>query len=191
MSKGQFEVTQVDEFAERKTRRWKVAGLAVASLAILVAGIATAWYLTPPPMPTTLEQSQALAQSIRFHRLSDEQKQPYLDRIREQFGSLDRDARRALLNEDERLRTLMRSAWFQMFEQRVRQFGLADQEERRQMVEQFSQMRRRSGPDRRPQRNWDPAAMRNRMSDRLANGNPQVTAYIGEMVRERRRQRGE
>lgn len=90
---------------QRKRRYVALAGLC------LIAGLTTfglVWYLTPPPLPETLEAAEALVESPRFQRLSARDKQPYYDVIREQFGSLDPAERARLVEESKRLREAMR-----------------------------------------------------------------------------------
>ena len=97
-STNQFTVTERDLPAERRQRLRRVAAPAAAALAVLLTGLAGAWYLTPPPLPTTFEEAQRVVDSPRFQRLSRERRQPYLDVIREQFGSLDPAERQAILD---------------------------------------------------------------------------------------------
>ncbi len=187
-----FEVAEVDVKKERKTRTLRQ--LAVASvLAVLIGGAAgAAWYFTPPELPTTPEQAKAVLESPRFARLSKEQKQPYLDTIRESFGSLDDAQRRELMRTDE-----MRNAFQNEMENRLRAFALADEAERQKMFEEGMRMMRGTpgmggppgGPRPEGDRPRDESAMRDRMSDRLANGNPQTQAFMSEVFRRIREQR--
>lgn len=125
-----FQVSEIDEAGDRR-RRMRRAGLwsCLGGLALAVGGTLT-WYLTPPAMPTTLAQAQALVSSPRFTRLSKKQKQPYQDVIREQFGSLDREKRRAMARENQELAQALREARHVQMEAFARKFALADPSER-------------------------------------------------------------
>lgn len=95
-----FTVSDHDVAAEQRVRRWKVAACVAAALAVLTAGAGGAWYLTPPPLPESIAEADALVASARFKRLGREEQRPYLDVIREQFGSLDAEQRRTMRNSE-------------------------------------------------------------------------------------------
>ncbi|MEM8783719.1 MAG: hypothetical protein AAGE65_12810 [Planctomycetota bacterium] len=188
---GRMRVEEVDEIGQRRRRRLLTAALATASVVALAAGGFFAWYLTPPAMPTTAEEAIAVAKSPRFARLSKEQKQPYFDVFREQFG-LNPELRQVWRNDPE-LRDASREMWRDMMRQRMNAFMLADFEEQQAMVEQSPfgrRPRRAEGEGRNEDRpRPDAAAMRDRVSDRISNGNPQMGAAMGEMMQMRRQQR--
>jgi hypothetical protein len=185
-----FEVHEVDTKKERKSRLIKRL-LVGSAVAVLVGGAAASWwYFTPPAMPTDLASAKQVLESPRFKRLSKAEKQPYFDVIREQFGSLDPEQRRELMRTDG-----MRDMWRGEMENRLRAFALADEAARQKMIEEGMAMMR--GMDNRPREPRpegerpprDPSAMRDRMSDRLANGNPQNQAIMSEIMKRIREQR--
>lgn len=181
-------VADHDVAGERRGRRLRVAAGVLVALAVLVAGAAGAWYLTPPPMPATLAEADALVVSARFERLSDDEKQPYWDVIREQFGSLDPEQRRAMRGSEaaRAARGRERDRW-------IGAFSLMTHEQRQALVSMWGG--RPGGPggpgrpggrpggggeDRGERGNRGPS--RERLSERMQNGNAQTMANIGEMV---------
>ena len=193
---GNLSVADHDVAGERRGRRLKVAaGLAVALL-VLVAGAAGAWYLTPPPMPTTIAEADALVASPRFHRLSKDQREPYLDVIREQFGSLDPKQRRAMRGSE-----AARAARSRERDERMAAFSVMTYEERQAMESPWGGRggrgsgggggpggpRPEGGADRGDRGDRGPS--RDRLSDRMQNGNAQTMANIGEMVNQMRERR--
>jgi hypothetical protein len=181
-------VEAVDEAAERRRRRILTAALSTVAAVVLVGGSVLAWYLTPPAMPTSAEEAMAVAKSPRFTRLSAEDKRPYHDVFREQFG-LDPNLRR-VWRDDPELRDAARDMRREMRDERLTAFMLADFEERQAMAQ--------DRPERRPRGDGagrggppDAASARERVSERIANGNPQMGAARGEMIRSRpERERG-
>ncbi|MEM7578051.1 MAG: hypothetical protein AAF328_11335 [Planctomycetota bacterium] len=193
---GRMQVAEVDESGQRKRRRLWIGILATGSVAVLAGGAVLAWYLTPPAMPTTAEEAVAVAKSSRFARLSAEQKRPYFDVFREQFG-LNPELRQVWRSDPE-LRDASRDMRRAMMNQQMNAFMLADFEEQQAMIAESPFGRPRGGdggggeggrPDRGGEGRPDAAAMRDRMSDRISNGNPQTAAAMGEMMRARRAQR--
>ena len=195
MSKFNMTVQAVDAAADRRKKTIKAVGFTSIAVMVLATGGFLAWYLTAPPMPATLDEAIALANSPRYKRLSDEQKQPYLDVIREQFGSLDREQRRAMIGDDEDARDMARDAMRAMMMQMMKNYGAASYEERQAMAAQMPG--RRGGPPggggegrgggERGGR--DAGQMRNRISDRMANGNAQAMGTIGLMIQDMRKNR--
>jgi hypothetical protein len=202
MSKFRMTVEPVDVPAERRRKITRVTVLALTAAVVLGGGAFTAWYLTPPALPTTIEEAVAVASSPRYKRLSDKQKQPYLDVVREQFGSLDREERRAMIGRDEDTRDMARDAMRSMMRQYMKSYGAATYEQRQAMLQSMSWGRPGGEPrggEGRGERGeggeggrggWrgDPGQMRNRISERMANGNAQAMSTIGVMISERRAQ---
>jgi len=194
MSKFNMTVQEVDTAAERRKKAVKAVGFTCLSVMVLAAGGYLAWYLTAPALPTTLEEAIAVANSPRYKRLSDEQKQPYLDVIREQFGSLDREQRRAMIGDDEDARDMARDAMRAMMMQMMKNYGAASFEERQAMAARMPGRRGgegrggegRGGGERGGR---DAGQMRNRMSDRMANGNAQAMGTMGLMIQDWRKKR--
>ena len=140
-----FQVSEVDEAGDRRRRVRRAALWSSLAVVTLAVGGGLAWYLTPPAMPTTVAEAEALVKSPRFTRLSKKQKQPYQDVIREQFGSLDRDARRAMAEENRELAQALREARNVQMEQMLRKIALASPAERPALMEEMQQQRGR-GP---------------------------------------------
>ncbi|MEM8738310.1 MAG: hypothetical protein AAGG38_07520 [Planctomycetota bacterium] len=138
-----FESQPVDERADQRRRRIKLAGGLFLAAVVLGAGLGARWYFTPPPMPTTLDEARALVNSPRFDRLHKAQKQPYYDVIREQYGSLNRAERRRLREENEKLAEAMREARTVQMRQWVAAYARKSPEEREALIATF----RRGRPD--------------------------------------------
>ena len=85
-------------------------------------------------------------------------------------------------------RDAMRAMWME----RMNAFGAATYEERLAMMEQMPERPRRPEGQRGEAERGegrDSGGMRDRMSDRMANGNAQNMATMGEFIRSRRAQR--
>ena len=194
---GGISVSDHDLAGERRARRLKAGLVIAAALGVLSLGAAGAWYLTPPPMPGTLAEADALVTSPRFTRLDAEQRQPYLDVIREQFGSLDPERRRAMRDGE-----AARMARGQERDERMAAFSVMTYEERQAMGSPWGNRGDRPGRSGGPgspgaggrpggegeRRGGGPS--RERLSDRMQNGNAQNMANIGEMVNHMRDGRG-
>ncbi|CAN0462158.1 unnamed protein product, partial [Ectocarpus fasciculatus] len=100
--KGKMRVEAVDVEGQRRRKRIVTSLLLAVSIVVLAGGGYFAWLLTPPAMPTTAEEVEMVLKSPRFQRLSKEEKQPYYDVVREQFG-FNRELRQ-VWREDEELR---------------------------------------------------------------------------------------
>jgi len=170
----------------------KLAVLITVAVVALIGGGLYAWYLVPPPMPTTVEEATALLKSDRFQRLSDHEKRDYHDRIAELFGPLDRDQRRQLMRDND-LRDARRDMFRRMMVQRARAFALADEAKREAMIAEdlarFEAMRgqrpKRPEQGERPERSEEQRAergreRRDRIEDWVNNGNGQDWALIRE-----------
>ena len=196
-----LQVRDVDESAERR-RWWLTRGAAGAAAVLLVAGAAAAaWYLAPPAMPETIEEATALVESRRFQRLSNLEKQPYHDVIREQFGSLDRQQRRAMRQENEALAEAAGEGWARQMKAMAIAYANADEAERARMEAGFRAMRprgerpRNDGERQRPRGDGgnggddgnDPDRrnrVRDHINDRLTNGDAQMNQLFGEFMKE-------
>lgn len=210
---AQIKVQEVDVKAERRRKRLKVGGAVLASAVLLGTGIGAAWYFTPPAMPTTIDEARAMVNSPRFERLSKQQKQPYYDVIREQYGSLDRDARRAMRDEDEKLRETMREARTIQMREMMVEAARGDGEMQMPFGPPRGDRPRgdQPGPGGPPgggdgggggdqpraerpeptdeQRAERAERMRDHISDRMANGDAQLNQLMREMFSQRREQR--
>lgn len=177
---GNFHSQPVDVEKETRSRRVKTAVLAFVSAGVLVGGAAMAWYLTPPALPESEEQALRVMKSARFARLSADAKEPYYDIIREKWG-MNPDFRRQWF-EDEDLRDAGREMFMQMMNERLDAYMLAGFEERKDMMPPM--MGPPPGMGNGPPLNMpNQGQMRERMSERLSNGNSQRGAAMGEMIR--------
>lgn len=194
-------VQEVDVKAERRKRRLKIGAISLGAVVVLVGGSGMAWYFTPPALPGTIEEARAVVESPRYERLSKAQKQPYLDVIREQFGSLDRDARRAMMDENEQMRDALRASRDAEREAFTKAYVLATPQEREEMVPERDAGRgdrpRGAPPEGGPEggdRGGDGGGERRgpsneRVNDRATNGSAQNSQLRSEMRSERRKQR--
>lgn len=132
MSTKQAHGMSVSEVDTKRERRRKVV-LSVLALVLLGAiggGAAYGWwYFSPPPMPESPEEAVAVVQTPQFKRLSAEEKMPYLDRIREQWGSADPEQQRVMrerMENDEEAQNAMRDAMRTAMERNVRNWARSD-----------------------------------------------------------------
>ncbi len=201
-------VREVDERRERRSRWLK---LGVGTLGLLIVGGAAGlgwWYLSPPAMPDDYEAAQAMVQTARFERLSAEEKKPYYDRIREQWGSLDPEKKRELRRDE-----AIREARDAERDDLTRRYALASEAERAVIAAEMMQQWQGRRPSRdtastqprergngeaasreRPEPTAEEQADRrqrglDRANDHLANGNPQLQAWRWEMMRQWRGRR--
>lgn len=195
-----FEVSEVDEAADRRRRVRRAAFWSALGVLTLAVGGGLAWYLTPPAMPTSVAEAEALVSSPRFTRLSKKQKLPYQDVIREQFGSLDREKRQAMARENEELAAALREARNVQMEAFLRKFALAPPAERPGMMAEMWQQRRGrpgggsggngggrpSGDGPSPER---AERIRDRIGERITEGSSQTSQLMGEMFSSMRQQR--
>ena len=197
-----FQVAEVDIKAQRRRRRLKTLSAAVGGTLLLAAGLGAGWYLTPPAMPTSLDEARAMVQSPRFTRLSQAEKRPYLDVIREQYGSLDRDQRRALRESDDQLQETLREARTVMMREML--VGAAQAGGEMQMPwgprggdrglrdnnDNGEEQARPERPERpeptEEQRAERAERMREHIGDRMANGDAQMNQLMREMFANRR-----
>ena len=162
-------------------------------------------------MPASIAEADALVASARFQRLSRDEKRPYLDVIREQFGSLDPEERRAMRGSD-----AAREARSEMRDQMMAAYSVMTYEQRQAMGNPWGG---RGGGGGRPEggrpggdrpegdrsgggegrggggggdgeggggerRRGGPS--RERLSDRMQNGSAQNMANVAEMVNQMR-----
>ncbi|WP_428389726.1 hypothetical protein [Mucisphaera sp.] len=187
------------------TKTYAVAGgLLVLAVLTVCAGIYVYRAMQPLPMPETAEDVIAVLSDTRFKDLPDDRRAAYTQRMWEITQSLDRDQRRGLfeaMRENDVARDNSRMAREQMMVGMARQFAMADEAEREQILAgveaMFEGMRRPrgEGPSRgdRPEGGGDRSSRqeerRNRFNERAATGNPQDSAMIREFfvaLRERR-----
>lgn len=181
-------------------RNAKRVALPVAALIVLSIGGYQAWLRTPPAMPESADDVEALLASDRYTRLSNADKRPYQERMNEMWGGLDADERRRLGeqlkdNPDARQQAMeqgMRSMYTTMI---LRQ----DKAARDAMLDMM--INRMESPDARQRRQ---AQMANRDKEKeqqmveqmhgwLDKGDPQTMGYGSEffkLLQDRREERG-
>ena len=187
-----------------KTKLIKLVLLPLLALAALVFGGYQAWLRTPPAMPETVDDVEALLNSPRYARLSNTDKRPYQERMNEMWGSLSKEDRKWLGeqledNPDARqeameqgIRTMYRTMIIQqdeaarnaMLDMIINQMESAEGRNRRQ-----EDQARRDTPEGKEQEEQG----RRRMLDWLDKGDPQAMGYGSEffkMLQNRRKERG-
>ena len=187
-----------------KTKLIKLVLLPLLALAALVFGGYQAWLRTPPAMPETVDDVEALLNSPRYARLSNTGKRPYQERMNEMWGSLSKEDRKWLGeqledNPDARqeameqgIRTMYRTMIIQqdeaarnaMLDMIINQMESAEGRNRRQ-----EDQARRDTPEGKEQEEQG----RRRMLDWLDKGDPQAMGYGSEffkMLQNRRKERG-
>jgi hypothetical protein len=200
----------------RKTKKnIAVAALCIVALLVLAAGFGVRWYLTPPPMPDTVDEAMALQSSPRYARLTDAQKERYTQRMQQIMEKLSDEQRRELF-EKSRDNPALRAAGGQMMQQmmfaRAEAFVRASPEERvRQLDQEIDRMQamrkmfaslpsmgapppgfpRPPGSSRPP--GAPPADFIQRAQEGIQKGDPQRQAYMTEFftaLRQRALDRG-
>lgn len=200
-----------------KTKTKKIIGtsaLAVVAAAVLTTGIYMVWLRIPPAMPENLDDAALVLSSSRFQRLPADRKLAYAERMRELAMDADEAERRAFWDQargNEELRQEMRDIMREQLIQRARQYALATEAERDQMIFQmmadFQQMRGQWRQNRENQNEQSPreemtekeraerrAERRERMVDSMehtaATGNPQDQQLVVEMFQSIRQKFG-
>ncbi|MBX2850204.1 MAG: hypothetical protein KTR15_00495 [Phycisphaeraceae bacterium] len=187
-----------------KSKLIKLVLLPALALTALVFGGYQAWLRTPPAMPETADDVEALLTSRRYARLSNTDKRPYQERMNEMWGSLSKEDRKWLGeqlkdNPDARqeameqgIRTMYRTMIIQqdeaarnaMLDMIINQMESAEGRQRRQ-----DDQARRDTPEGKKQEEEG----RRRMMDWLDKGDPQTMGYGSEffkMLQDRRKERG-
>ena len=113
----------------------KVLALVVVAALVFSAGVAyTYWPTGMPDMPETMEDVPALLESRAYANLSPDQRRPYVQRVSELMRTSDREQRRELMQSSDASRDAMRDMFRQMMLDRAKQFALADDATKRQMI---------------------------------------------------------
>lgn len=123
----------------------------IAGAAVLVGGAITAYRMTPPGMPGTVEEGLATVGTPRFDRLPDYRKEEYLEHMRSLMENMDQQRREELISQvrgDEQMRGILRRVAFSGMMKQVEQYAQADPQERLRIIDEFIDMRqqRRGGP---------------------------------------------
>lgn len=115
----------------------KVLALVVIAAVVLSSGLAyTYWPTGMPVMPETMADVPTLLESRAYSNLTPEQRRPYVKRVSELMRNSDREQRRELMQNSEQSRDAMRDMFKQMMVDRAKQFALADDAARAQMLAQ-------------------------------------------------------
>ncbi|MEO1237074.1 MAG: hypothetical protein AAFX76_09825 [Planctomycetota bacterium] len=183
---SKIQVQEIDVKAERRRKTMRATFVSAGAIAVLGVAAGAAWYFTPPAMPETIEDAQALVESSKFARLTKQEKQPYLDVIREQFGSADPDTRRQLIRENEAMRDALRASRNAEREAFIKQYVLASPAERDELMQEMRERRAERG-DRGERGNRGNGPSDERINDRATNGSAQNSQLFGEMRMQRRR----
>ena len=138
--------------ADRLKEHPKVLALVVFTAVVLSAGVAyTYWPAGTPAMPETMEDVPALLESSAYKNLSREQRRPYVQWVSELMHEADREQWRAVMQNSEQSRDVMRDMFRQMMLDRAKRFALADEATRAQMIAEdrarMQQMGGRRGPE--------------------------------------------
>ncbi len=180
--------------------------LVLVASGVLGAGIYVTRLVTPPPMPQTIDDALAVIKSPRFTRLPVDRKLSYAERFRQLVRDLDEQQRRQLweqFRQDEALRQAQRDLMQQMMIERARQFAMAGEAQRQQILDQFiGRMQAGRGrwggrgdrertPEEQQRRDQWRDRMMTSMQERAATGNPQHDAYVGEFFKAMRSRRAE
>lgn len=113
----------------------KVLALVIFAAVVLSSGLAyTYWPTGMPTMPETMADVPTLLESRAYANLTPEQRRPYVERVSELMRESDREQRRAVMQNSEQSRDAMRDMFRQMMVDRAKQFALADDATRAQMI---------------------------------------------------------
>lgn len=127
----------------------KVIGLFCIATLVLVAGLAVAyWPTSPPPMPDSMDDVKTLLASNKYERLSKAQKEPYQERAREIMSTANGEQKRDLMK-DESTRDATREMFKQMILAKAKEFALADDNRKQQMIQEAQPMMKAMGGGRR------------------------------------------
>lgn len=178
--------------------------LPIAAVVVLSMGVYQAWLRTPPALPQTVEDVEALFNSPRYARLSDKEKRPYQERMNEMWGSLSKEDRKRLGeslqdNPDARqealeqgIRTFYKTMIYQ--QDKAARNAFLDM-----MIDQMESTEgKRQQQDQKAARNTPEGKEREkenmaRMYDWLDQGDPQTMGYGSDffkLLQERREERG-
>ena len=121
--------------AQAASRKKKImtAVLSVAAVGVLCAGAYMTWLMTPPGLPSTLDEAIAMMKSARYQWLSPERKEQYQIRVRELMEGMNDDERGEFMRtnmRDREVRREMFGGMRAMMEKRTREFARATPEER-------------------------------------------------------------
>lgn len=187
-----------------KAKIIKLVLLPLLAITALAFGGYQAWLRTPPAMPETADDVEALFENPRYKRLSKVEKRPYQERMNEMWGSLSKEDRKRL---GKRLKDNP-DARRQAFEQGMRamyktMFLQQDEAQRNAMLDVIiNQMESAEGKRRRqadlaardtPEGKEREAEAQRRMFEWLDKGDPQTMGYGSEFfkkLQERREERG-
>lgn len=183
-------------------RKIGIAMLTLVASGVLAGGIYLVWLRLPPKMPANVQEAMALMNSPQYRRLSEQERQPYLERMRQLGESLTAEERKALWEKgrnDPEFRKNAREAQSNVMLQRAREFAQADSVTRRNILDKIiamQEMAPRGGggnPGPRPGNDANRQERQKWFQDRIEHGNPQAQAYMSEFFKaliERRKDLG-
>jgi len=181
-------------------KKWITMSFALLLAAgVLAGGIYLTWLRTPPPMPANVDEAIKVLSSPQYSRLSEAERQPYIQRARELGEKLSGEERSAMwkrANEDPEFRKNARDVQNDVMLQRAREFAKADPAKRKQIINTMVMMEMAAraagkmppGP-RGGGGGGDANAAQRRaerkkwMQDKIENGNPQSQAYMSEFFK--------
>jgi len=187
-----------------QNKKIKLVLLPMLAIAALAIGGYQAWLRTPPAMPETVDDVEALLDSDRYARLSNIEKRPYQERMNEMWGKLSKEDRKRLGEALEDNPDARQDA----FEQGMRTMYktmIIEQDEaaRNAMLDMMiDRMESAEGKRRRqedlasretPEGKKREAEARARMFDWMDKGDPQAMGYGSEffkLMQQRREERG-
>lgn len=185
-----------------KNKRLLVILLPAFALASLGVGGYLAWLGTPPAMPETVEEIEALLLSDRYQRLTNAEKRPYQEHINEMWGRLSKADQERLMKyvranpetQEEAMQGFVRTFYGALSQDEAVRNAMIDMvinqmespQGRRHRAEQEA---RRSTPE--GQEHEEEA--KRKFFGWLDKGDPQTMGYGSEIMKffqERRKQRG-
>lgn len=121
-------------------KKWiSISVLVVLAITAVSAGGYYTWLHTSPPMPATTEDAMALVKSARFQRLSEAEREPYVERMRELAENMTPEQREKgweMMRADPELRKEVQKVQSQAMGIRFREFAKADPQRRLAMLDE-------------------------------------------------------
>lgn len=115
-------------------KKWVgISVLVVLAITAVSAGGYYTWLHTSPPLPATTEDAMSLVKSPRFRRLSEAEREPYVERIRELTDAMTPEQREKsweMMRGDPELRKEVQKVQVEAMGMRFREFAKADPQRR-------------------------------------------------------------
>ena len=183
-----------------------VAAVGLIAAGTLATGSYYAWLVTPPALPQTVEEALAQMGTKRFERMPEYRRREFIEHARGLMEAIPAEDLRRMLQEaraEPSVRAAMGQVWRATMVQRATDLATATPAERTKLLDEaIEQMEQWRGSRRRPRdanqrsaedREGRRGRMRERIKNRIEQGNPQTAALIGEYfraIRQRRQERG-